>query len=131
MLDNEQYMTEFFRVQFEFESRLGNNIYLDDVNVQGFDGTESVEALEGLTQSWMLAPNPSKLVTTVSFQTRNPGPATLTLQDASGRLLSSTTRSVGEGTHQWNLNAPAAAGVYLVRLETTDSARRTWRWVVQ
>ena len=59
VLDNDEYLTEFFRVQFEFESRLGNNIYLDDINIQGFGNTEVAEALDGLTRSWTLAPNPS------------------------------------------------------------------------
>jgi PKD repeat protein len=131
VLDNEQYMTEFFRVQFEFESRLGNNIYLDDINVQGFEGTESVGTMEGLAQSWMLAPNPASQASSLSFQTRNPGNATLTLQDASGRLLSSTTRAVSAGMQQWQLEAPATQGVYFVRLETADAAQRTWRWVIQ
>lgn len=131
VLDNEQYMTEFFRVQFEFESRLGNNIYLDDINVQGFDGTESVEALEGQTQSWMLAPNPSSQASALSFQTRIPGVSKLTLQDASGRLLRSTERVLGAGAQTWELAAPATPGLYVVRLETADAAQRTWRWVVQ
>ena len=131
VLDNEQYMTEFFRVQFEFESRLGNNIYLDDINVQGFDGTESVEALEGLTQSWMLAPNPATHASSLMFQTRTPGDATLTIQDASGRMLTSSTRAFNAGTQQWNLDVPATQGVYLVRLETADATQRTWRWVIQ
>jgi len=131
VLDNEQYMTEFFRVQFEFESRLGNNIYLDDINVQGFDGTESVEALEGLTQSWTLAPNPAAAQSTIAFQTRNPGVARMSIQDASGRLLTTRERSLGAGPQTWELQAPEAPGMYLVTLATDDAVQRTWRWVVQ
>ena len=29
-----QFFTENFRLMFEFESRLGNNIFLDDINIE-------------------------------------------------------------------------------------------------
>ena len=130
VLDNEQYLTEFFRVQFEFESRLGNNIYLDDINVQGFNGTESVEMLEGWTRSWTLAPNPTAQASQLAFQTRQPGSASLTIQNALGRVLLTSERNLGEGAQTWELEAPTTSGIYLVRLETADAAQRTWRWVV-
>ena len=131
VLDNEEYLTEFFRVQFEFESRLGNNIYLDDINVQGFGNTAVSEAMNGLTNSWNLAPNPAVTSSVIAFQTRKAGMASLMLQDASGRVLSSTSREFARGSHDWEVVAPPIPGVYLLRLATEGGAQRTWRWVIQ
>ena len=131
VLDNDEYLTEFFRVQFEFESRLGNNIYLDDINIQGFGNTEVAEALDGLTRSWSLAPNPAAQASVVAFQTRVAGMADMTIQDASGRILSQEAKALGAGSHDWPLAAPQTPGVYLVRLATADGVQRTWRWVIQ
>lgn len=131
VLDNEEYLTEFFRVQFEFESRLGNNIYLDDINVQGFGNTAVSEAMNGLTNSWNLAPNPAVTSSVIAFQIRKAGMASLMLQDASGRVLSSTSREFARGSHDWEVVAPTIPGVYLLRLATEEGAQRTWRWVIQ
>ena len=131
VLDNEEYLTEFFRVQFEFESRLGNNIYLDDINVQGFGNTAVSEAMNGLTNSWNLAPNPAVTSSVIAFQIRKAGMASLMLQDASGRVLSSTSREFARGSHDWEVVAPPIPGVYLLRLATEGGAQRTWRWVIQ
>ena len=131
VLDNEEYLTEFFRVQFEFESRLGNNIYLDDINVQGFGNTAVSEAMTGLTNSWNLAPNPAVTSSVIAFQIRKAGMASLMLQDASGRVLSSTSREFARGSHDWEVVAPPIPGVYLLRLATEGGAQRTWRWVIQ
>ena len=131
VLDNEEYLTEFFRVQFEFESRLGNNIYLDDINVQGFGNTAVSEAMNGLTNSWNLAPNPAVTSSVIAFQIRKAGMASLMLQDASGRVLSSTSREFARGSHDWEVVAPTIPGVYLLRLATEGGAQRTWRWVIQ
>ena len=131
VLDNDEYLTEFFRVQFEFESRLGNNIYLDDINIQGFGNTEVAEALDGLTRSWTLAPNPAAQASVVAFQTRVAGMADMTIQDASGRILSQEAKALGAGSHDWPIAAPQTPGVYLVRLATADGVQRTWRWVIQ
>ena len=126
------YRTETFRVQFEFESRLGNNIYIDDINVVGIDGTTGVgEFEENLTESWVLAPNPSADMSTVTFQTQNPGVATLTLQDASGRMVQSFERNLHSGPQQWDITSPPAPGMYLIQLETADDVRQTWRWFVK
>ena len=87
--------------------------------------------LEGWTRSWTLAPNPTAQASQLAFQTRQPGSASLTIQDASGRVLLTSERNLGEGAQTWELEAPTTSGIYLVRLETADAAQRTWRWVIQ
>ena len=129
VLDQEEYQTAFFRLQFEFESRLGNNIYLDDINVQGIgevDVAETVAATEG----WLLFPNPSSSTSTMVFQTQEGGPVTLSVQDASGREVFHGVKRLPAGAQQWVLDAPSSRGVYLVRLETESGLSKTWQWAV-
>ena len=59
VLDQTPYMTPYFRVMFEFESRLGNDIYLDDINITAY--TEDMILVEEWTigPDWDLHPNPS------------------------------------------------------------------------
>ena len=72
VLDNEEYLTEFFRVQFEFESRLGNNIYLDDINITAFGNGTMDLADVSRPESWVLAPNPTTSTSTVAFNLAPP-----------------------------------------------------------
>ena len=129
VLDQEEYQTAFFRLQFEFESRLGNNIYLDDINVQGFGEVDVAEAVEA-TEGWLLFPNPSSSTSTMVFQTQEGGPVTLSVQDASGREVFHGVKRLPAGAQQWVLDAPSSRGVYLVRLETESGLSKTWQWAV-
>ena len=129
-LTQEEYLTETFRVQFEFEGRLGNNFYLDNINIYSLGTVDISDIARELSQTWSLAPNPSKGSTEVLFETRQPGAATIAIQDVSGRQVVKENKQLGDGNHRWSIAAPEAQGVYLVRLATADGAHRTWRWVV-
>ena len=129
VLDNEQYLTDLFRVQFEFESRLGNNIYLDDINVVGYGATEVVE--HNLTDGWSLFPNPSHDVSGLTFGLTQAGEVECMVTDATGRLVSRATMAGVQGTNQMALSRPASPGTYLVSLRAEEGRSKTWRWVVQ
>jgi hypothetical protein len=131
VLDNEQYLTEFFRVQFEFESRLGNNIYLDDINIQGIGGTQGVSSSDVGAQHWNLFPNPALDASTLVFQLLQPGSATVSVHDGAGRQISRRESALGSGVHQWECDAPKSPGVYMLTLSTSDDVQRTWRWAVR
>ena len=129
VLDNEQYLTDLFRVQFEFESRLGNNIYLDDINVVGYGATEVVE--HNLTDGWSLFPNPSHDASGLTFGLTQAGEVECMVTDATGRLVSRATMAGVQGTNQMALSRPASPGTYLVSLRAEEGRSKTWRWVVQ
>ena len=60
---NEVYMVPNLRIRFEFESKGGNNVFLDDINVYGVDSLGNVLGLEPIVESvpFQLGvyPNPS------------------------------------------------------------------------
>jgi hypothetical protein len=129
-LDQEDYLTAFFRVQFEFEGRLGNNVYLDNINIHSVGTTELSEVSQDLVQDWRLVPNPASERSLLTFATPEEGQARLTVRDASGRLIEEQGQWFGRGSHEWSLSAPDASGVYLIQLTTAGEAHRTWRWVI-
>ena len=131
VLTQDVYKTPNFRVQFEFQSQLGNNIYLDDINVVKVGGPVDVAEAQAETESWTLAPNPSVSSSSVFFTSAQTGWSTLEVLDASGRRLSLDRQLVEAGTHEWPLELQLSQGVYLVRLQTAGNIQRTWRLVVQ
>jgi hypothetical protein len=128
-LDNEQYLTDLFRVQFEFESRLGNNIFLDDINIVGYGADDIIEF--NWSRDWNLYPNPTQGQSEVAFTLPKAGPVRCVISDASGRALSEDLTQGQEGLNQMTLKSPQAAGLYLVSLETEGGLRKIWHWVVQ
>ncbi len=131
VLDNDEYLTEFFRVQFEFESRLGNNIYLDDINITAFGNGTMDLANVSRPESWTLAPNPTTSTSTVAFNLGVPTEVMATLQDVSGRVVRTERKWCASGAQEWTLAAPATPGVYLLHLAAQDGPQRVWRWVVR
>ena len=131
VLDNEEYLTEFFRVQFEFESRLGNNIYLDDINITAFGNGTMDLADVSRPESWVMAPNPTTTTSTVAFNLGAPTEVMATLQDVSGRVVRTERKWCASGAQEWSLAAPTTPGVYLLHLAAQDGPQRVWRWVVR
>lgn len=88
-VDNELYMVPNLRVRFEFESKGGNNVFLDDINVYGVDSLGNVVGLDpviDVVQPTLVAfPNPSWGTVTVRAMWSG-GDARLLLRDATGRL---------------------------------------------
>ena len=107
-----QFFTENFRLMFEFESRLGNNIFLDDVNIEVLTASdiEERERLRGISLS--VFPNPTHSSATLAFSTHQ-------LFDAVSVDLVDVT-----GRHLWNgLEGPLPAGTYRFELPTSELAQ--------
>lgn len=88
-VDNALYMVPNLRVRFEFESKGGNNVFLDDINVYGVDSLGNVVGLDPVidaVQPTLVAfPNPSWGSVTVQAMWAG-SDARLLLRDATGRL---------------------------------------------
>jgi len=88
-VDNSLYMVPNLRVRFEFESKGGNNVFLDDINVYGVDSLGNVVGLDPVidaVQPTLVAfPNPSRGTVTVQAMWSG-ADARLLLRDATGRL---------------------------------------------
>ena len=88
-VDNQLYMVPKLRIRFEFESKGGNNVFLDDINVYGVDSLGNVLGLDPIDspsgQVLIAYPNPGRGSVTVQAMWAA-GDAQLRLRDAVGRI---------------------------------------------
>ncbi len=113
----EQFFTENFRLKFEFESRLGNNIFLDDINIEVLTPADVLE--RELTNGIELNvyPNPATNSAALEFATNRPYDALrLEVMDLTGRLVwTGFNGSLPMGTQRFELPvALFAQGTYMV-----------------
>lgn len=128
-----QFYTENFRIMFEFESRLGNNIFLDDINITAYTASDLLELEVGEGVDFEVYPNPAQDEATVSFSTRlTYQTMDIAFMDLTGRTLwSKTQRNVIPGLHLVDLPiAEWSAGTYLVSV-VLDGRRFTKQLVIQ
>lgn len=130
-LNQDVYLTPYFRVMFEFESRLGNNIYLDDINIEVITSSmiEEEEWADG--PKWNLYPNPSEDVSTLSCTTVAEHNAQITLLDASGRIVEAIyDGKLAKGEHQFTVSPrEKSAGTYFVMINL-DGNQKAITWVL-
>lgn len=118
-----------FRFKFVFESDGGNNLYLDDVNVNGMP--VGVSDLEGGSVQLQVLPNPVRDAARLGFKLASPAESRIDVIDATGR----TVRSMALGTISGNqlINLPVQgleAGTYLVQL-VSGGQRAVSRFVME
>ncbi|HEY6161188.1 MAG TPA: M43 family zinc metalloprotease, partial [Bacteroidia bacterium] len=101
--------------KFVFVSDGGNNVYIDDININGASGVEEYENAYGL----FVFPNPMKEESTVSFTLQEKQNVKLSLVDVLGRTVQNVfSGPLPEGEHQLNIQKQnVEAGIYFVRLE--------------
>ncbi|HRD54068.1 MAG TPA: M43 family zinc metalloprotease, partial [Flavobacteriales bacterium] len=119
-----------FRFKFEFESDGGNNIYLDDINING--QPVGVEELTGNNTGLAVIPNPAKDQATAVVQQSRAGALTLEVIDMTGRIAMSRAlgqRPAGEQRIDLPLSG-LSPGAYFVRAKAGDDVR-TIRFIVQ
>jgi len=128
-----QFYTENFRIMFEFESRLGNNIFLDDINITAYTASDLLELELGEGVDFEVYPNPAQDEATVSFSTRLMYQTMdIAFMDLTGRTLwSQTQRNVIPGLHLVDLPIVEwSAGTYVVSV-VLDGRRFTKQLVIQ
>lgn len=129
----QQFFTENFRLMFEFESRLGNNIFLDDINIQVFTATDLQELEMSQGVRFNLFPNPASNEAKLEFTTQLAyDEMSATVLDLTGRQVWSTTMSgLVRGSHELTLPvANWARGTYLIAIQL-DGKRFTQQLVVE
>lgn len=119
------------KVQFRCKSGAGQNLYLDQVNLDGIVGLSEVEPLMGAVEVF---PNPSAYAPTVRYTLLKSSPVAVSLRALDGRAVWETVVSkAGSGTHTLDLPesmySGLPAGVYLLRLE--GEGRPVWAKVVK
>ncbi|GJM43793.1 MAG: hypothetical protein DHS20C21_06350 [Gemmatimonadota bacterium] len=101
----------------------GNGVWEIDLPEPAVAVVEGPAVATSLLQLEAAQPNPFRAATTVRFSLRREAPVSLTVHDASGRLIQtlvSGARPSGTGEATWDgrdaAGRPVAAGVYFVRL---------------
>lgn len=107
--------------KFKFESGEGNNIYIDDINI---DHTTELTELENLKNNFRIFPNPAENEAVLYFATASNALVNVKIVDVLGKEI--YTKNMGqlvEGNHNLILNKDIihTAGVYFVQLSVNDA----------
>ncbi len=108
------------RLRFEFTHDVGNNIYIDNININGT--ITGVDELNIQNANINIYPNPSSSNTFVDFSTIRSGHVKVEIMDARGRLIDTYENEMSSGDHQYQMNEGLEKGVYLVRLTFGEHA---------
>ncbi|HLG02792.1 MAG TPA: T9SS type A sorting domain-containing protein, partial [Bacteroidia bacterium] len=118
------------RIKFEFVSDGGNNIYIDDINIAGPVGIETVQT--GVNQ-FAVYPNPAQDNAAIGFQLNATQQVDILLLDMTGRqVMKIYSGSLAAGDHQLPVTlAGLSAGIYFVRLSAGEENSLTRKLVVE
>lgn len=120
-----------FRYKFEFESDGGNNVYIDDININGMPVGLDEMILSG-AQALTVVPNPATDATQALFAIGTADPVTLDLLDVTGRELRTLKQGIlATGEQRLDISlAGLNAGIYFLRLKS-GGIQEVARFVVQ
>ena len=132
ILDQSQYMTSNFRVMFEFESRLGNDIFLDDINITAYDSSMLAVQHWSLDPALSLFPNPTDGASSLSYATLLQQDTRIVIYDAMGRIVNAVFEgSLPPGNHNFTLSPmKLTRGTYFVVVES-EGIRRSLTWMIK
>ena len=127
---NGTFYTDHVRFKFVYySSQYSNNLYIDDININGTVGFGEVAAG---TTGLVLMPNPTDGQVDLVYTLPGVGTGDLTMMDAQGRTVwSRPTRNVSQERVRVDTRSLGlAAGVYMVRL-THERGQRMERLIVR
>ena len=107
------------RARFEYVNYVGNNIYIDDINIGG----NVVGINEQLAEEFNFKsfPNPSLGDIAVSFTTSKSDALKLQVYDMAGRLVDDVLNTyAAAGDHQYVINANNKNGIYILKITIGD-----------
>jgi PKD repeat protein len=107
------------RIKFQGISNEGNNVYVDEINLNGIVGIQE----SGLVaNSFVVFPNPSNGNTAVSFDLLHSEIVSWTLTDITGRVINTSNQfELQSGHHNISVGGDLRAGVYFVMLKAGNS----------
>jgi PKD repeat protein len=97
-------------VKFEYTNNTGNNLYIDDINL--YSNVTGIN--EGITDNFILYPNPASKVLNIEFNSANSKPHNIEVSDLLGKQIINT-RAI-EGNKQQIDISLLSKGLYLVRI---------------
>jgi PKD repeat protein len=118
------------RVKFEFTSDGGNDIWIDDINL---NAPTSVNAPEAGVNAFTVFPNPTNDNTLIAFNLEKQENLQILVLDMTGReVMNVFNGSMPVGNHQIPLNVSTlSAGTYFIRVEMNDGRAVTQKLLVQ
>lgn len=128
---NSSYHVADFRLRFEFQSEGGNNLYIDDVNINGAAvGLEEVVSGDGA--SLIVMPNPAKDNAQIVLNVKAAGKVRVDLLDVLGRtIVGLHDGNLAQGVRRMDLPVnELPAGLYFIRMQQ-EGRNETVRFVVE
>lgn len=118
------------RVKFEFLSDGGNDIFIDDINIQGATGIN--DPTIGVSY-FEVFPNPAQDNTMIEFSLEQNDNVSLEIVDLNGKVVQNVySGDLGAGQHRFPIaTAELSAGMYLVRLVTDEGKYLTKKLLVE
>ncbi|CAN5495543.1 hypothetical protein BH11BAC2_BH11BAC2_21700 [soil metagenome] len=102
------------RLKFEFTNDLGNNIYIDDINITGIVGINEILADQYSFLAW---PNPASSQLNIKMDRPKSVSVKLELFDMTGRKVEETTPSdAASGIFEQTLQNKSYSGMYMLRI---------------
>lgn len=122
------YLTNNFRFKLAYESKGGNNVYVDDINLYSGSASDDIvlatSSLSSNINAMNVYPNPANEELNVSFSAMNAGEYTVQIVDVVGKLISSYTIKANEGMNEVLLNTEnLRTGSYFVRVSDKTNAK--------
>lgn len=118
IIDNIQFsfLGSGFRFKFWFESDGGNNLYIDDINING--NPVGIEELTAESIRLNIFPNPITNISTLSFELEERSDVRMDVVDMLGRtILTIENESLSQGRHQYPISrSELGNGMYFVRV---------------
>ncbi len=108
-------LTSGFRLKFLFNANGGNNIFIDDINIDISTGTKDIsEMIEMVT----LYPNPASTACSLKFNLSQAKTLSVNIYNMLGEKIQSVQKNIyDEGEHEVKLNTNTLAnGMYIVQL---------------
>lgn len=124
------YFTEDFRFKIEFESDKGNNIYIDDINIDMNVGTDDITA-DNL--EFNVYPNPVNSFANIEYNMIAAGKVEIKVTDVVGRIitvLENENKPAGNHKVQLSTSRLPSKGVYFVTLQA-GNLKQTRKIVVE
>jgi PKD repeat protein len=118
------------RIKFTFESDGGNDIYLDDINIQGAVGVTDQDNAIG---TFDVYPNPAQDNTMIEFSLDKQESVNVEVMDLNGKIVQAVyAGQLNNGVHRFPVNtAELSSGIYLVRLMTGEGNYLTRKLIVE
>lgn len=115
------FMTDQFRIKFEFINVKGNNIFIDDINI--YDPNSLSVQNNDYVRDLTLFPNPATAQVALRLDLNKNQNARIDLVDALGRIVQSPFNGLltsGSQNIQIQLDPTLHSGIYFVRLTSSD-----------